>query len=166
MKLTNYMRDAFVRAVMDDVPEVDYKQQIRDTALKAVVFAMPAKLRAVWDDPELCESFNTSYTRVTDCVYEVLPKFRGVEEVLKAQAGVLEALHAKHRTQENQRYELRTKVKTIAYSAKTRKQLVEMLPEFEKYLPADEAATIRTLPMVANVVAELMAAGWPKEQVA
>ena len=166
MKLTNYMRDAFVRAVMDDVPEVDYKQQIRDTALKAAVEAMPAMLRAVWDDPVLRESFNTSYTRMTDCVYERMPEYRGIEEALKAQTDVLEALHAKHHTQENQRYELRTKVKAVAYSAKTRKQLAEMLPEFEKYLPADEAAAIRTLPVVANVVAELVAAGWPKEQAA
>ncbi len=166
MKLTNYMRDAFVRAVMDDVPEVDYKQQIRDTALKAAVEAMPAKLRAVWGDSALRDSVNTRHTRITDCVYETMPQYCGIEEALKAQADVLEALHAKHHAQETQRYELRTKVKAVAYSVKTRKQLAEMLPEFEKYLPADEAAAIRTLPVVANVVAELVAAGWPKEQMA
>ena len=62
MKLTNYMRDAFVRAVMDDVPEVDYKQQIRDTALKAAVEAMPAKLRAVWDDSALQDCVAMEHT--------------------------------------------------------------------------------------------------------
>jgi hypothetical protein len=166
LKLTNYMRDAFVRAVMDDVPEVDYKQQIRDTALKAAVEAMPAKLRTVWDDPKLQDCIAVGHTYLTDCVYKNLPVYPGIEEALKAQTDVLEALHAKHHAQEDQRYELRTKVKAVAYSAKTRKQLAEMLPEFEKYLPADEAAAIRTLPVVANVVAELVAAGWPKEQMA
>lgn len=166
MKLTNYMRDAFVRAVMDDVPEVDYKQQIRDTALKAVVEAMPAKLRTVWDDSALQDCVAMEHTYLTDCVYENLPVYPGVGDLLETQVHTLEALHAKHHTQEDQRYELRTKVKAVAYSAKTRKQLAEMLPEFEKYLPANEAAAIRTLPVVANVVAELMAAGWPKEQAA
>ncbi len=166
MKLTNYMRDAFVRAVMDDVPEVDYKQQIRDTARKVVIDAMPAKLRAVWDDPRLQDYLITDHIRVAECMYEYLPTYPNIKDSLDAQAHILEALRAKHRAQETQRYELRVKVKAVAYSAKTRKQLAEMLPEFEKYLPVDEAAAIRTLPVVANVVAELMAAGWPKEQAA
>jgi hypothetical protein len=103
LKLTNYMRDAFVRAVMDDVP-------------------------------------------------------RWLE--------TLEALVKKKDHDEELRADLHAKIKAVAYSVSTRKALADALPEFEKYLPADDAKAIRTLPVVANVVTDFMKAGWPKEQVA
>jgi hypothetical protein len=46
----------------------------------------------------------------------------------------------------------------------TRKALVDLLPEFEKYLPADEAKAIASLPAVANVLSDFVKAGWPKNQ--
>ena len=49
-----------------------------------------------------------------------------------------------------------------ALGASTRKGLADALPEFEKYLPADEPAAVRSLPVVANVVADFVKAGWPK----
>lgn len=51
MRLTNYMRDAFVKALMQDVPQIDYDQQIRDLAMKRCVERLPPKVRALWDDP-------------------------------------------------------------------------------------------------------------------
>lgn len=44
----------------------------------------------------------------------------------------------------------------------TRKQAAEVLPEFEKYLPEDEPKALRTLPALANVAADFVKAGWPK----
>lgn len=166
MKLTNTLRDAFVRSAMNDLPYVDYKQQIRDLALKTAVEAMPAKLRAVWDDKELHGCLSTSWFRITDCVSSDLPSFSGRTEAIEAQRSALEALHAQHHAQEATRDDLRRKIHAVAYSVTTRKALAQALPEFEKYLPPDEAAANRSLPVVANVVAEFVKAGWPKEKVA
>ena len=41
-----------------------------------------------------------------------------------------------------------------------------MLPEFEKYLPADEQKALRSVPVVANLVADFTKAGWPKDKAA
>lgn len=166
MKLTNTLRDAFVRSAMNDLPYVDYKKQIRDLALKTAVEAMPAKLRAVWNDEELREHLRTSWVRITDCVTGDLPSFPGCTEAIETQRTALEALHAQHHAQGATRDDLRRKIHAVAYSVTTRKALAQALPEFEKYLPPDEAAANRSLPVVANVVAEFVKAGWPKEKVA
>ena len=60
--------------------------------------------------------------------------------------------------------ELETKLMAAANSCTTRKALVELLPEFEKYLPADQAAACKTLPAVANIMADFVKAGWPKDE--
>jgi len=45
------------------------------------------------------------------------------------------------------------------------KQAQERLPELVKYLPADREKTrVTNLPAVINPVAELTAAGWPKDK--
>ena len=58
---------------------------------------------------------------------------------------------------------LREKLHGCAYAVTTRKALVDLLPEFEKYLPADDASVCRTLPVVQNVVSDFVKAGWPKD---
>ena len=37
MRLTNYIREAFVRSVMNDVPSIDYEEKIRNLVNKKVV---------------------------------------------------------------------------------------------------------------------------------
>jgi hypothetical protein len=58
---------------------------------------------------------------------------------------------------------LRSKLKGAAYACTTTKQLRELLPEFDKYLPEEVAASARSLPVVANIVAEFTKAGWPSK---
>ena len=50
-------------------------------------------------------------------------------------------------------------------TCKTRAALAAALPEFEKYLPADEPKALRSLPSMANVASEFVKAGWPKKSV-
>jgi hypothetical protein len=54
-------------------------------------------------------------------------------------------------------------LKSVAYACTTRKQLEEALPEFSNYLPEEEAKAARDLPVVVNVVADFVKAGWPKK---
>lgn len=162
MRLTNYMRDAFVSAAMDDVPAEDFEGQAQALLVKAAVSCLPPKIRAIYDDPDtrdfLCHTqlpYGFNYTYVPGL--GALPagtqeKYAGLKEKQKEQ-------DARHR-------ELTGQLHGVAYSARTRKALAALLPEFEKYLPADDSAACKTLPAIANVTADFAKAGWPKDKAA
>ena len=59
MKLTNYMRNVFIRSVMQDVPHPDYSK-LHDEAQEALVKAMSPKVRAVYI--EYPDALKTTYT--------------------------------------------------------------------------------------------------------
>lgn len=160
MKLTNTIRDAFVRAAMDDVPSIDYDEKIRAEAMKAAVALLPAKVRAAWLDKEARQFIATNYLTVGNT--SVSAPGVGTNEWREKLRGVCAELVAAEGIQREQRGNLRARLKAVAYSVSTRKALADALPEFEKYLPADEAAALRTVPVIANVVAEFVQAGWPK----
>ena len=82
------------------------------------------------------------------------------DEVLQEQLQVLSDALAE---QNKCRCQLQEKMEGIAASCTTRKQLLEALPEFEQYLPAETAARSRSVPALANLLADLTAAGWPKQ---
>lgn len=165
MKLTNYMRDAFVRSAMNDVPKVEYDEQIRALAMKTALAALPAKVQAVWKDPDLKHHLETTYIHF---------RFAGVSLQIPGAVGdgaarkhVEEAcapLTNKAIAQTKAHDELERRLRAVAYGVTTRKALADALPEFVKYLPADEPAAIRTLPAIANVVSDFVKAGWPKEK--
>lgn len=165
MRLTNYQRDAFIRAVMDDVPKKDFDERIRKAAVEAQLKTMPKEAVKLWNDPETrgwleqtsvvvggisvyvpCRS-GSSYSALRDRLYTELKPL--ADEALE---------HS------NMLARLRERLRQVAYSVTTRKALAAALPEFEKYLPADDVAAVKTLPVVANVVADFVKAGWPKDK--
>jgi Nucleotide modification associated domain 5 len=168
MKLTKTIRDAFVRAAMNDVPSVDYAEQIRAGTLAAVLEILPKPIRDMWNDPKLRRYLETHYVCVAGNINVAVPwpgYLRNEEgrAAIKPEARAeLDQLAALMKAQEAQRNALHIKLKGCAESVTTRKALVALLPEFEKYLPADEPAALRTLPVVANVVSDFVKAGWPK----
>ena len=156
MKLTNTMREAFIRAAMDDVPYVDYSEQIQSVAQKAAAAMLPLEVRKLWDDNKLRPYVSTFYFRGA-----MLPGAGADDDKIRAAAEIAVAPFIKARdAQKAARGDLERKLRSVAYGATTRAALIEALPEFEKYLPVD----VRTanLPAIANVVAEFVAAGWPK----
>jgi hypothetical protein len=160
MRLTNTIRDAFVRAAMDDVPQVDYRGQIQTLVRDEAIALLPAKVRAVYNDKNLRHFIELRNVSIAG---EWFPVPNGGDyrpsPAVKEKA---EALAKLNDAQSTARSELRHKLHAVAYSMSTRKALVDALPEFEKYLPEDEAAACRTLPVVTNVVADFVKAGWPK----
>lgn len=169
MRLTNTIRDAFVRAAMSDVPQVDYEEQAQKIGKAAISASLPASVQKLIKDPIASEYLNREYI--------TMPRYfsnfyfytqRNDHAVLQnkhpeAWAQITE-LHAKNDQQSKERRELESKLRAVANSVTTRKALVAALPEFEKYLPDDEEKAIRTLPVVTNVVADFAKAGWPKDQ--
>jgi hypothetical protein len=157
MRLTNGMRDVFVRAVMDDVPSVDYEEQARAVIQSYFVRAMPPKVRAVYNDPQTRVYLERDWRSVGS----VSGQFCGRGEIpADVQAQVAE-LMAKHKAQQQQHRDLRSSLYAVARSCHTRKALAARLPEFAKYMPSDGAPPTPNLP-VANLVPSFIAAGWPK----
>ena len=168
MRLTNNIRDAFIKAAMDDVPSVDHKEEIRSIAFKDIVDQLPINVQKVYKDSKTRDFIKTAY-----CTYGgvsvTVPSVSGyssdspkLTEEAKKKVGDLKAANQANQTL---RGELSSKLRNAAYGCTTRKQLAELLPEFESYLPSDEAkATKMNLPAVANVLSDFVKAGWPKNQ--
>lgn len=164
MKLTNTMRDAFVRQVMDDVPQMDYDEQIRKAAVKAALSLVPPVVKKAWEDKE-----SNGFVETTTIYGSTIPSPRGwtdkdVYHNKVREVPELKELVNKRDAQRDSRRALTEKLRSVAYSVTTVKMLKEAMPEFAKYLPADQPTAVRTLPVVANVVNELVKAGWPKDQ--
>ncbi len=168
MRLTNIIRDAYVRAAMQDVPKIDYDEQAHKIALEAIAGKLAeivpdekarAQLSAEgWLDKcsvELPGSFSSLYT--------VAPSYTFLRNKLDVWDKLL-ALSALKKKQDQQRLDLERKLHAVAHSVTTRKALAAALPEFEKYLPADEPAAARNLPVVTNLIADFSKAGWPKSR--
>lgn len=165
MKLTSYMREAFVRAVMDDVPEVDYREKAEEAVTVFVVSLMPPAVAAIWNDKALRPYLGQErYSFYRDCHWTLTAPWFSAPEKVTGNPGLqalVSRLYASHMDQRTQREELMRKLKAAASGCSMVKQLKAMLPEFAKYLP-EEAAPSKNLPAVANLVTDFMKAGWPK----
>lgn len=168
MKLTNYMRDAFVRAVMNDVPAGhNFEYEAQELVIENVKANTPAEITAAFKKhPEFFDTmtyvdmpmrFSNFCTGLPMTSALLRPRDHDSELWIKLQ----ELARQKHE-QDGERVVLERKVRAAIYACSTRKQALERMPEFEKYLPADEAAATKNVPAIANVVADLVKAGWPK----
>lgn len=169
MRLTNMDRDAFIQAVLNDVPFVDYQEQARIALQKKAVELLPPKLRALYK--ELGHWFKTdsiwSLPNPLKSVHVVSLDDTETRKQMEADADFWQSIKqmaSNMSAQERQRSELTSKIRGCIYACTTAKQAHERMPEFAKYLPPDDDTPSRTLPVVANVVADLVAAGWPKDR--
>lgn len=169
MRLTNTIRDAFVRAALADVPQVDYTEQIRELVVKAATEILPPALRkALEEDPACKDHINSSYVCFGGATI-IVPGTWGwnaKDKISDERKKQLDDLKSKRDKQDQTLSELGSKLQATAYAVTTRKALVELLPEFEKYLPEDKTTANRALPAVANVVSAFVEAGWPKQSAA
>ena len=168
MKLTNYLRNAFVSAVMQDVPVQDFDEQTDKACVEAVAKELPETLRAAWLDPLLRCYFDTRFLHPHGDFYVPVPTplhmYNNSDDPTHPSYRIRNALLplAEQRAEAKKaRRELENKLHAVVAGCNTRKQLVEALPEFEKYAP-QETAKLAGLPAVSGVVADLVAAGWPK----
>jgi hypothetical protein len=162
MRLTNYIRHAFVRAAMNDVPQVDYQQQARDLFKKTCIDALPKELQSLYT--KFPSYFREQGMHVSNVGYLYGPMGDGKVKLSEKTLKRLQDLETAERQQREHRRGLETKLKAVALSVTTRKALAEALPEFEKYLPAPEVPHSKSVPALTNVVHEFVKAGWPKNQ--
>ena len=168
MRLTETIRQAYVRAVMDDVPLVDYNEMARALVRKTFLNMMPKEVQALAAKADTASWLNTYWCSLPFPLSQYKGIMPGDNFSIEAKLPVvwkkLESLASDELAQRKQRNELETKLEGCARAATTRKMLADLLPEFEKYLPSDEGSICRTLPAVANVVADFAKAGWPKSK--
>lgn len=159
VRLTVYMRQAFVSAVMNDVPQIDYRTQIQKYVEKESAALVPEELRPMLTKYPAWFPTRRYYFDSWGSVYTPVPDDIVFPERVKNEVRRLSKLHDE---QNAARRELELKLKSVALGCTTKKRLEESLPEFKKYLPADEAEACRSLPAIANVVSDFVKAGWPK----
>ena len=168
MKLTNIIRDSFINAAMQDVPSVDYKKQAQDIFEKAALDAMPATVARIYKDPKTKGYVNLTYIQFGGFGHYI-PSASHISlfgpaamNFIGSKSEELEKLQQAQKAEVAKYNELRKSLRSVAYSCTTRKQLLEALPEFEKYLPALMDKTVG-LPAVSNVMSAFVKAGWPKD---
>lgn len=167
MRLTNFIRDAFVRAAMHDVPKIDYEEQAQKMARDAIVAKFNKEFPGM-DYAKCGESgwFDGNTIDLPRYIGNIYAKPSTGYNMLKNDEKLwakLDALGIKMNEQNECMRNLENRLKGVAYACTTRKQLEEALPEFSKYLPEEEAKAAKTLPAVANVLSDFVKAGWPKQ---
>jgi hypothetical protein len=164
MRLTNYMRDAFIAAVMNDVPEVDYGREfervVRLVNQEQFEREFPGLLYSV--------ALNSPWFRRSHYHPGIggFPSAAliGPTEAISSHPRVRECIRdikEKAEAQRTKRGALKASLRGVAYGATTRAALAKALPEFEKYLPREAARPTSDLPALAGVVAAFTQAGWP-----
>ena len=163
MRLNQSHKQMVISAIMEDVPKVDYNEQFRTLVMSYwEKYALPAvkdMVKAGHED-QLNKEYWGAYGLSSVATYGVLPL---PAEAKSTFVGAKGALIRERQKQIQQSKELRAKIAATVNSCSTLKQLKDRLPEFEKYFPKDQPVPTPNLP-VANLIADLQAAGWPKDQ--
>ena len=163
MKLTNYIRDAYINAIMADVPKVDYNEQAEKLARDHIkkMFAKDFPKVKIEDATPWLNVGTVDLPGHLQNIYSVRTSYECLRHTEVWEP--LSEIAKEKDKQDDKRIALRSQLRGAAYSCTTSKQLRELLPEFDKYLPAEQEKTLRTLPAVANIMAEFSKAGWPKD---
>lgn len=163
MRLTKADKDAFIKAVIDDVPQIDYNEKTRTLVHNWAVARMPRVVQDAYRAHP--EYFENNYVHTPGGLCGVFAPTGSKSNISKddpefwKQLCELDELNS---AQDKVISNLRTKVRAMIEGCSTLKTAQERLPEFIKYLPADRDGTGTTNLPVANTVADLMNAGWPK----
>lgn len=165
MKLTKSDREAFVAAVLNDVPSVDYNDQAQKLVRAELETKLPDKVLSVLKDKTIAHYIEAKYVvmpgKLQDFYTAAAAGFEKSDSLIKA----LEQIDRLDRVQTDALTQLREKVAGVIGACTTLKQAIERLPEFTQYLPANrDESGLANLPVISNVVAELVQAGWPKDK--
>lgn len=167
MKLTKYDRQAFVKAVMADIPKEDYREQARALILEDSIQALPKKLQDAARDPACKDYLETGscYRQAFANSFTVYDRrWNGRYTPSATALKKLTELETLHKAQEKKLDDVEVKLTASIEACSTLKVAKERLPEFEKYLPEDRTPEKGAyLPAVANLVADLATLGWPKD---
>ncbi len=157
MKLSKMTKEAIVRAIWNEVPEVDYKAR-KEAIQAALVEMFASEVKAIYKKrPNALHK--GIYSGVFSYEMSYQERYLIVADLTEEQ---INSVLDPYTEEDAARTRAKDKLKELVMGCSSRKQLVNLLPECEKYLPA-EASTDRSLPVVANVIADMTKLGWPKK---
>lgn len=164
MRMTESMKQSIVRAVMADVPKVDYIEMASEVVRQAVFRAAPESIQAALQDKKCLDYLKNDAVKLFEnkAGRSVYAGFRGyIGNKLRftdAENEKLKEIQALSRKQEVMLEDLESKVSRALAGFSTAKRAVEALPEMAKYFPK-EPEKIIGLPVVAGLVKDLTDAG-------
>jgi hypothetical protein len=176
MRITESIRNAFVRAVMQDIPRVDYREQMQKIVqdyflnkapdiIKRARKAHPQYFPIQQVHVSVVYSVSSGRSYTTNINFHVylsdLDDGYIKDKDLEAK---IQALYDKEGEQNTARGEMEQKLNATIRGYSTVKTAKEALPELAKYLPDETAPPSRSVPALANLMADLTKAGWPKDK--
>lgn len=165
MRLTKSDKDAFVLAVVQDIPKIDYQEQIRSLVYEDSIAQLPEKVQAIARDKTLSHYLETGTFWRSHAVgsIRVFEARGGGFNISKEAQAKLDKLTELHNEQDKRLNEAAAKLRGAIEPCTTLKIALERLPEFETYLPKQQEKTVY-LPSIANLCADLSKLGWPKDK--
>lgn len=149
VRLTNHLRDCFIRAVGADIPKP--VKPNTDDVQKALYEQWPKEVQAVYDDEALRGYLKTDWCYLGDG--------QGKNIVSGGLRYSETAVMATYEEARKKREDALAKLRGVAYGVSTLKALREALPDLVKYM-ADEAKPVTPgLPVVAGLYDDLKALG-------
>ena len=158
MRLTNFHRSAIVAAALQDVPTVNYIEQLRTLINKKVLAFQKANKLDLVEPTRLI----SSYIHLAGQSFSTTGMFSTEKNTILDSPDVV-ALVTAHRDQQTRISALSSSLRSVLEGCTTVAQAKQMLPEFEKYFPSSTTALSRSVPVLANVLSDFVKAGWPKQ---
>lgn len=172
MRFTNLIRSAILQNILNDIPDTDHQARFEAAVHADILKQLPAPVAKVYADKSLRPyllSGHKGYSgarrdaegNYVGSVFASIPTPLDYEpsQELLAELAPLDAAKRAHDAQVDR---TRIAIEGILKSCSTSKQFLERLPEFAKYLPP-ETAKSSNLPALANLTADLVKLGWPKD---
>lgn len=156
-RMTTYRLDAFVRAIMQDVPQESPEARYA-RACERLVKHMSPHCQAVYEeDPDVLRKFDGWAHEFGEMSDDLPAGNLTNEEVAKLMADFV----AEYELRRN----IEVKVRNTLRGYHSVEAALKALPEFEKYLsPAAVSPPTQNLPALANVMSDLAKLGWPKKK--
>lgn len=189
MRLTIVHKDSFVRAVMDDLPDLRKTEEhasVMSAVMEKLKKGLPPKVFCLYEDPEL--------RRYLMCHYQIINNYHSASKTLTE---VISKLHYREQSRLSSDFgavpisipitggdplcesliayslklaevsKVRRTLEGLIKGVSTLNRAKEVLPaSLHKYLPKETSNTAtnsdRSLPVISNVLLDLTSAGWPK----
>lgn len=147
MRLTNHIRDVFVKAVMQDIPNQD-EDKVKTLLQDALYAAMSADVRRVYR--KCPKALRTEYLNINRRGFTFIVGDADWSKI-REQLPEYQAIQA--------RVEFSRKLKATLNSFTTVKQVRDAFPELAHHLPSESKPTM-SLPATSNLVADMIKLGW------
>lgn len=173
MRLTNSIKQVFVKSVLDDVPTIDYQELLRNLIMQDAIARLPEPVRVIALDQKQAHFVSDHYYHISANRDDGYESYFGLSMYIKMPTSeYIESYAIQERkreyitaylAQEKMLNELRQKLKDAINAVSTVKKAKEAMPEFSKYLP-QEVGQSNNLPttIFANLLNDLARAGFPK----